>query len=41
MLRYFEKYTYMGPNSKPRIELAKEIATGEFISLQEWVSQNN
>ncbi len=39
--RYFEKYTYMGPNSKPQIELAKEIATSEFVSLQEWLKQNN
>ena len=41
MLRYFEKYTYMGPNSKPQIELAKEIATKEFVPFREWISQNN
>jgi uncharacterized protein YbjT (DUF2867 family) len=41
MLGYFEKYTYMGPNSKPQIELAKEIATNEFVSFREWISQNN
>ena len=41
MLKYFEKYTYMGPNSKPQIELAKEIATKEFVPFQEWISQNN
>jgi uncharacterized protein YbjT (DUF2867 family) len=40
MLGYFEKYTYMGPNSKPRIELAKETATGEFVPFREWISQN-
>jgi uncharacterized protein YbjT (DUF2867 family) len=40
MLQYFEKYTYMGPNSKPQIELAKEIATKEFVSFKEWISQN-
>jgi uncharacterized protein YbjT (DUF2867 family) len=40
MLGYFEKYSYMGPNSKPRIELAKETATGEFIPFREWISLN-
>ena len=39
--RYFERYIYMGPNSEPQIELAKEIATSEFISLREWLKQNN
>jgi uncharacterized protein YbjT (DUF2867 family) len=41
MLRYFEKHTYMGPNSKPQIELATEIATKEFVPFREWLSQNN
>jgi uncharacterized protein YbjT (DUF2867 family) len=41
MLRYFEKYTYMGPNSKPQIELAKKIATKEFVPFREWIGQNN
>ena len=41
MLMYFEKYTYMGPGSKPHIELAKEIATEEFVPLREWIGQNN
>jgi len=41
MLKYFEKYTYMGPNSKRQIDLAKEIATKEFVPLKEWISQNN
>ena len=41
MLRYFEKHTYMGPNSKPQIELAKEIATEEFVPFKEWISENN
>jgi uncharacterized protein YbjT (DUF2867 family) len=40
MLGYFEKYTYMGPNSESRIELAKETATGEFVPFREWLSQN-
>ena len=41
MFGYFEKYTYMGPNSEPQIELAKEIATDEFVPFREWISQNN
>ena len=41
MFGYFEKHTYMGPGSKARIELAKEFATGEFVTLQEWLSKNN
>ena len=41
MFGYFEKHTYMGPGSESRIELAKEIATGEFVGLQEWLSKNN
>ena len=39
MLKYFEKYTYMGPNSKQQIELAKEIATEKFVPFQEWIGQ--
>jgi uncharacterized protein YbjT (DUF2867 family) len=41
MLKYFEKYTYMGPDSKPQIELAKKIATEEFVPFKEWIGQNN
>jgi NmrA-like family len=41
MLRYFEKYSYMGPNSKPQIKLAKKIATKEFVSFREWISRND
>ena len=40
MLGYFEKYTYMGPNSERQIEMAKEIATGELVSFAEWLKQN-
>lgn len=40
MLAFFETYTYMGPNSDDRIQLAKEIATGKFTSLNEWIKQN-
>lgn len=41
MLAYFEEHTYMGPNSDAQIQLAKEIATEEFTSLNEWIKQNN
>ncbi len=40
MLAYFEVYTYMGPNADERIKLAKEIATEEFTSLDNWINQN-
>jgi uncharacterized protein YbjT (DUF2867 family) len=41
MFGYFEKHTYMGPDSASRIELAKEIATSKLVPLKEWLSQNN
>lgn len=41
MLAYFEAHTYMGPNSEAQIQLAKEIATEEFTSLNEWINQSN
>ena len=41
MFGYFEKYTYMGPNSKPRIDLAKQTANGEFVSFEEWIKGGN
>jgi uncharacterized protein YbjT (DUF2867 family) len=41
MLKYFEKYTYMGTNSKPQIELAKEIATDELVTFDNWLNQHN
>jgi uncharacterized protein YbjT (DUF2867 family) len=40
MLAYFEAHTYMGPNSDAQIMAAKEIATEEFASLDEWIKQN-
>lgn len=40
MLAYFEEHTYMGPNSEAQIKLAKEIATENFTSLNEWIKQN-
>lgn len=41
MLAYFEEHTYMGPNSEAQIQLAKEIATENFTSLNEWIKQTN
>lgn len=41
MFGYWEKYTYMGPGSALRIELAKEIATSEFVTFDAWINQNN
>jgi uncharacterized protein YbjT (DUF2867 family) len=41
MFGYFEKHTYMGPGSELQIESAKGIATNKFVSLQEWLGQNN
>jgi uncharacterized protein YbjT (DUF2867 family) len=40
MFGYFENYTYMGPDSEKRIEMAKEIATGELVSFVQWIKQN-
>jgi uncharacterized protein YbjT (DUF2867 family) len=40
MLAYFESHTYMGPDSKNTIQLAKEIATDPFISFNDWIKQN-
>ena len=37
MFGYFEKYTYMGPDSKTRIDLAKQTANSEFLSFEEWI----
>lgn len=41
MLGYFEKHTYMGPDSEKQIEMGKRIATGELVTLAEWINQNN
>lgn len=41
MMGYFEAHTYMGPGSQTQIQLAKEIATGNFTSLNDWIKQNN
>ena len=39
MFGYFEQYTYMGPNSKTRIDLAKQTANGEFLPLEQWIKE--
>ena len=39
--KYFEAHTYMGPNSEAQIATAKEIATENYTSLNEWIKQNN
>ena len=40
MLLYFERYTYMGPNSDSRIAAAKEVAVQPLTSLSDWVGRN-
>ena len=40
MFAYFEAHTYMGENANERIQLANEIATEQFTSLNEWIQQN-
>lgn len=40
MLAYFEAHTYMGPDSEEHVRTAKEVATGEFKSLQSWIKEN-
>jgi len=39
--KYFEAHTYMGPNSEAQIQLAKDIATENFTTLNQWIKQNN
>lgn len=40
MLGYFETHTYMGTDAEKQIKLAKEVATGELTTLNEWIEQN-
>lgn len=40
MFGYFEKHTYMGPNSKTRIDLAKQMANDDFLSFREWIKRD-
>jgi hypothetical protein len=39
MLAYFEAHTYMGPESEARIQLAEEVATERFTSLNDWIER--
>ena len=41
MFGYWEKYTYMGPGSEARIEAAKEIATSELVTFDDWIAQHD
>lgn len=41
MFGYWEKYTYMGPDSERKIASAKEIANGELVTFDEWINQND
>lgn len=40
MLAYFEAHSYMGENADERIQLAKEIATEDFVTLNDWIKLN-
>ena len=40
MLAYFETHTYMGPDNEAKIQLAKDIATEQFTSFNDWIKQN-
>ena len=40
MLGYFEKHTYMGPDSEGQIEMAKNIAIKKLVAFDEWINQN-
>jgi uncharacterized protein YbjT (DUF2867 family) len=40
MFEYLEAYSYMGPNSEAQIQLAQEVATENFTSLNNWIKQN-
>lgn len=41
MFGYFEKYTYMGPDSQTRIDRAKQTAQVDFLSFDEWIKKGN
>ena len=40
MFAYFEAYTYMGPDADSQVQLAKDVSTGSFTSLKDWIKQN-
>lgn len=39
MFGYWEKYTYMGPDSERNIKAAKEIAISELVTFDMWIDQ--
>ncbi len=39
MFGYFEKYTYMGPESEANLKLAEEVATDTYTSLTDWIKE--
>jgi uncharacterized protein YbjT (DUF2867 family) len=41
MFGFMEDHTYMGPRAEPQVTLAKAMANDEFLSLAEWIKQNN
>lgn len=41
MFGYIEEFSFMGPNSDTSIALAKETAIGSFVTLDQWIKQNN
>jgi uncharacterized protein YbjT (DUF2867 family) len=41
MFGFIGKYKFMGPDADASIELAKQTATESFVSLDEWIKQNN
>ncbi|MBC7934250.1 MAG: NmrA/HSCARG family protein [Rhizobacter sp.] len=41
MFGYIGKYSFMGPDSEASIALAKSIASDKFLSLDEWIKNNN
>lgn len=40
MFRYWERYTYMGPDADGKIALARKIATGPFTDFATWARQH-
>lgn len=40
MLRYFEEYTYMGPDADAKIALANQVATGKLTDFATWARTN-
>lgn len=40
MFAYFEAYTYMGPSADSQVQLARDVSTGSFTPLNDWIKQN-